>query len=223
MLTLKAKIREKLGKKVKTLRKKEILPAVLYGPKTKNIYLEVNFKDFKNIYKKSGESSLINLEIEKKNFPVLIHEIERDPITDEPIHIDFYQPILTKKIEAVVPLVFEGVSPAVKELGGTLVREIQEIKVKALPQDLPHEIRVNVEKIKTFDDEILVKDLKVPSGVEIQRKPEEIVAVVVPAEKLEEELQKPVAEKEEVEKVEKIVNKERKEEKEEKEEKKEGK
>ena len=88
-------------------------------------------------------------------------------------------------------------------MGGTLIKEIQELEVKALPEKLPHEIKVNIENLKTFEDEILIKDLKLPEGVKIQREPDEIVAVVTPPEKVEEELEKPIEEKvEEVEKVE---------------------
>jgi len=228
MLILKAKIREEQGKKVKKLRKRGILPAVLYGPKIKNLSLEIDLKEFENIYKETGESSLISLEVDPstgssaepstraqaegahskssgqvKKFPVLIHEVKKDPLTGKPIHIDFYQPILTEEVEATVSIVFEGEAPAVKEFGGTLVREISEVEVKALPQNLPHEIKVNVENLKTFEDEILIKDLKLPEKVKVQREPDEIVAVVTPLEKVEEELEKPVEEKvEEVEKVE---------------------
>ena len=223
MLNLKAKIREKIGKKVKTLRKQGILPAVLYGPEIKNLNIELDSKEFENIYKEAGESSLISLRVGDKNFSVLIHEVKKDPLTGKPIHADFYQPILTEKVEATVSIVFEGESLAIKELGGTLVREISEIEVKALPKDLPHEIKVNVDGLKTFDDEILVKDLKLPQGVTVQRDKNEIVAVVTPpeTEKIEEELEKPVEEKpEEVEKAEEKEEEEKPEEKkEEKEEK----
>jgi len=110
---------------------------------------------------------------------------------------------LEEEIEAEVPLIFEGEAPAVKDLGGTFIKNISELKVKALPQDLPKEIVVNIEKLKTFEDQILIKDLKVPSGVTILREKEEIVAQVLPPEKVEEELEKPVEEKiEEVEKAE---------------------
>lgn len=214
MLTLKVKIREKIGKKVKTLRRQGVLPAVLYGPKIKNLSLEVNLKEFENIYKETGESSLISLELGDEKFPVLIHEVKKDPLTGKPIHIDFYQPILTEEVEATVPIIFEGEAPAVKEFGGTLVREISEVEVKALPQNLPHEIKVNVENLKTLEDEILIKDLKLPEGVKVQREPGEIVAVVTPLEKVEEELEKPVEEKvEEVEGVEKVEGAEEAEEK----------
>jgi len=208
MLKLKVKKREILGKKVKKLRKRGILPGVLYGPKIKNIPLEIGLREFNNVYKEAGESSLISLQIEEKEFPVLIHDVRRDPLTGTFLHVDFYQPILTEEVEATVPLVFEGEAPAVKELGGTLVREIQEIEVKALPQNLPHEIKVNIEKLKTFDDEILIKDLELPEKVKIDREPNEIVAVVTPPEKVEEELEKPIEEK-----VEEVKEAEEKEEK----------
>ena len=211
MLTLKAQKREVIGKKVKKLRQKSILPAVLYGPKIKNLSLEIDLKEFNNIYKKAGESSLISLVINDKKFPVLIHEIKKDPITGGSIHVDFYQPILTQEVEATVPLVFEGASLAVKDLGATLIKEIQELEVKALPEKLPHEIKVNIEKLKTFEDEILIKDLELPEGVKVQREPNEIIAIVVPPEKVEEELEKPIEEKVEevkgVEKEEKVEEK----------------
>lgn len=234
MLKLEAKKREIIGKKVKVLRKQGLLPAVLYGPKVKSLALEIDSKEFDKVYKEAGESSLISLELnspknssgQAKKFPVLIHELRKDPLTGTTLHVDFYQPILTEEVEATVPLVFEGEAPAVKELGGTLVKEIQEIEVKALPQELPHEIKVNVDKLKSFEDEILIKDLELPEKVKIDRKPDEIVALVTRPEKVEEELEKPVEEKpveekvEEVEEVEGEKKKEKKkEEKKEKEEK----
>jgi len=213
MLNLSAKIRKATKKKVKALRNKGVMPAVLYGPKTKNTLLEVNEKEFENIFKEAGESSLISLEIEgekptvhaQKKAVVLIHDIEREPLTGKIIHIDFYQPALDKEIEAHVALIFEGEAPAVKELGGTLVKNFSEIEVKALPQNLPKEIKVDVSVLKTFEDNILIKDLKILPEVKVLKKhAEEIVASVTPLEKVEEELEKPIEEKvEEVEKVEK--------------------
>jgi len=224
MLSLTAKIREISGKKVKTLRKKEKIPAILYGPEIKNLPLEINSKEFEKIYKEAGESSLIQLKIEdeklpkdkptgqvkNKEFSVLIHDIERDPLTLKPIHVDFYQPKLKEEVEAMVLIVFEGESKAVKELGGTLVKNISEVKVKALPLSLPKEIKINIEKLKTFDDEILISDLKLSEGVKVLKDPKEIIAFVAQPEKIEEELAKPIEEK--VEEVEKVEKKEKEEE-----------
>jgi len=213
MLNLSAKIREKIGRENRELRKKELLPAVLYGPRIKNLNLEIKFKEFEDVYKKGGESSLISLTIEgsEKKYLVLIHNVQFDPLSGRPIHVDFYQPSLKEDVEVVIPICFEGISPAVKNLGGTLVKHISEVKVRAKPQNLPHEIKVNIEKLETFDDEISIKDLTLPEGVKIQRSPDDIVANVSQPEKIEEELEKPIEEK--VEEVERVEEKKKEEEK----------
>lgn len=213
MLSLSAKIRKK--EKPSTFREKSFLSAVLYGPKIKNFSLQMNKKEFEKVFEEAGESSLVSLKVEgeKDNFLVLIHDFQRDPLTGDLIHIDFYQPALDEEAEVTVPIEFIGEAPAVKELGGTLVKNIQEVEVKALPQNLPHNIKVNVQNLKTFDDNILIKDLIVPKEVKILKEPNEIVAMVTPAEKVEEELEKPIEEK--VEEVEKVVKKEKEEKREE--------
>lgn len=204
MLSLSAKIRKEVGKKTEALRKKGLLPAVLYGPEIKSaLPLELDYKSFEKAYNVAGESSLISLEVNGKKFLVLIHDLKRNPLEEKLIHVDFYQPRLEEEVEVTVPIAFAGEPIAVKELGGTLVKNISELEVKALPQKLPHEIKADIESLKTFEDHVLVRDLKLPEGVKILKDPEEIVAFVSPLEKVEEELVKPVEEKvEEVEKVE---------------------
>ncbi|MDP3995822.1 MAG: 50S ribosomal protein L25 [bacterium] len=205
MVNLSAKIRKDFGKKVEKIRQEGMLPAVLYGPKTENISLEVDLKEFEKAYREAGESSLIEVKVDKKTFLVLIHAVEIDIISQKPIHVDFYQPNLDEEIEATVPLVFEGESPAVKDLGGTLVKNIHELDVKALPQNLPHEIRVDISVLKTLQDRIAIKDLVIPGegAVKILKEPEETIVFVAEPEKVEEELKKTVEEKvEEVGKVE---------------------
>lgn len=189
-IKLEAQKRDK--EKSKSLRKEGFIPAVLYGPKIKNLNLKVAQNEFRRVFKEAGESSLITLEVEgeKDKFLVLVHDFQRDPITGEFIHIDFYQPDLEKEVEAWVPIVTEGEAPAVKQLGGTLVKNVTEVLVRALPLKLPHEIKVDVSKLETFDDEILVKDLKVEEGVKIMKNPEDVIISVSPPEKVEEELEK---------------------------------
>ena len=210
MLILSAKIRKEVGRKVKNLRNKGVLPAVLYGPKIKNRNLEVDLREFNKIYQEAGENTLISLELQgqKEKYPVLIHNPVKDPLTGGFLHIDLYQPSLEDKIEANIPVALEGESLAVKDLGGTLVKSISEIKVKALPQSLPKEIVIDISGLKTFEDRVLVKDLKVTEGVEILRGQDEIVVYAAPPERVEEELAKSAEEK--VEEV-KVVEKEKKE------------
>ncbi len=186
-LQLEAKKREQFGRQTKLLRAEGILPAVLYGEGIDNTSLQVNEKDFEKIFQGAGESSLIKLKInfsgsegnsETKEVEVLIHDIYRDPISDKFLHIDFYHPSTKKDVTVEVPIIFKGQSPAVKDLSGTLLKEIQIIEVKGLVRDLPKEIEVDIEKLKNFDDRILVKDLVLPEGVVVLRDKEEIIALI---------------------------------------------
>ena len=194
METLSVQKRDIVKKKLNTLRKQGFVPAILYGPKLEPMVLSVEQKQFDKVYAQAGESSLVNVELEGTEFPSLIHEVQKDPLSGIPVHVDFYQPDLTKETEVTVPLVFEGEAPGVKELGGTLLRNIQEIAVTALPQNLPHEILVPVEGLKTFEDRIMVKDIVVSNEVTIKRDPEDLVAQVIPAEDVEAELEVPIEE-----------------------------
>jgi len=210
MITLKAKTRIQTGEQVRKLRERGKLPAVLYGPGIKqNLNLEIDSKEFVRVFQETGRTSFVQLEVEKRegedkkplSFLALIHDLQKDPLTLTITHVDFYQPLSTKEIKVMVPLVFEGEALAVKNLGGTLVKNIQEVQVQALPQNLPHEIRVDLSPLDEIDKTILVKDLHTNPGVKILKNPEEIVAHVMAAEKIEEERAKPIEEK--VEQVEK--------------------
>ena len=205
-IKLSAKTRTIKGRKTYALKNADRIPAVVYGHKVKNILLDIDYKDFQKILREAGESSLIelNIEGEKEKKPVLVHEIQKDPVTGQYIHVDFFQVSLTEKVHVKVALVLEGVSLAEKELGGTVVKNMSEIEVKAMATNLPHEIKVSIESLKTFEDHILVKDLVLPAGVEIVAKPDEIVVSVSAPTNIEEELAKEIEEKvEDVEKVEK--------------------
>lgn len=195
-ISLSAELRESFGRKVKDLRAQDLLPAVVYGQKTENLALVLNFKEFEDVFKKTGESSLINLKIKDKEeeLPVLIHSFQKDPLSGKIIHVDFYKPDLEKKVKAIVPLKIEGSSPAIKNLGGTLIKNLTEVEVKALPTNIPHEIIVNVDSLETAGSEIFVKDLNIPEGVEVLKDPEEVVVLVAAAVRVEEELEKAIEE-----------------------------
>lgn len=184
-LQLKAEKRDVFGKRLSTFRKDGKLPAVFYGPKDKSRSFFVSAKDFKKIWKEAGESGIVELDFgpaeksgvkEKKQ--VLIYDVDVDPLHGEPRHVDFYVADMTKKTTVSVPLSFEGESPAVKSLGGVLVKVFHELEVEALPAELPSEIEVDISSLKTFEDKITVSDLKVSQGVEILAEPDEAIALV---------------------------------------------
>jgi large subunit ribosomal protein L25 len=185
MTILKAELREESGKEIKALRKEGFIPAVLYGFGLKNINLQVKSQDFEKIFAEAGESSLVPLELSGQKYEVLIHQISQDPFSKKFLHVDFYRPGEKKEVEVEVPLVFEGESEAVNNLNGVLIKELQELSVKGLAHDLPREIRVDISVLKTLEDRILVKNLKVNKNLEILRGLEDIVALVEGASKAE--------------------------------------
>ncbi len=197
MTTIKKKIVAKV-KKEKDEKIKGFVPAVFYGPKKENISLLIDQKEASKIYKEAGESTLISLEIEgkEKMVSVLIYDVQKNPLTGAITHIDFFAPNLKEEVEAEVNLIFVGVAPAVKDLNGTFVKNTTFINVKALPQNLPHEIEVNIEKLATFEDAIHIKDLVVSDGVKIVQDPEMVVAMVSRPADVEAELEKPIKEEE---------------------------
>jgi len=196
MISIDAKIRKIQGKQTKSLKIVGIIPAILYGPEIQNALLEVNLKEFKKVFKEAGENTMISLKAEgaeKKEYAVLIKAVVYDPISSDPIHVDFYQPNLSKELEASIPLEFIGAAPAL-QLGGTLLKNMQELKIKSLPQNLPHNIKVDISGLNTFEDSILVKDLVLPENVKVMDSLEETVVKVMEPEKVEEELAKPAEE-----------------------------
>jgi large subunit ribosomal protein L25 len=187
-IELKSKTRTKLGK-VKFIRAERKIPCILYGPEIKkSIPLEIGYKEFRKTYNETGESTIIELIIDDKNKKnVLIKNVQLDPITSNYNHVDFYQINMKEKIIANVELVYIGVSPAVKDSAGILVKNLNEIEVKCLPIDLPKEIIIDISVLKTFNDFIKIKDLEISDKVEISANAGDIVATVTPP-RSEEEL-----------------------------------
>jgi len=178
---LKAKTREITGKKVDQLRKQGKIPAVLYGHKVKPINLIIDYASFEKTYQKAGESTLVDLVVnENKPVKVLIQDLQKDPITDQFIHIDFYQVRMDEKLHTEIELKFIGEAPAVKESNGVLVTSIHAFEVECLPQYLVHEIEVDLSTLHTFNDAIHVADVKVPEGMTVLNVPDDVVALVQP-------------------------------------------
>ncbi len=186
-----------LGKRVKRLRDQGLLPAVIYGPGREALPLEIRTQDFITIYDRAGTSSLVDLKID--DLPpakVLMHEPDRDSLSGRPIHVDLFSVKMTEKIKTEIPLRFIGVSEAVEGLDGTLITNLTELEVECLPTDLAPEIEVDLSKLKTFDDQILIRDIALPKGIELtDSDPELAVAIVNPPktdEELEAELSEPI-------------------------------
>lgn len=186
-ITINAEKREKVGK-LESLRKAGFLPAVYYGHKEEATPIQIKKIDFIKAWKSAGESTVIKLHTANEDLEALIKDVDIDPITSEPRHADFYVFEKGHKVEIAIPIEFIGVSAAVKDLGGVLMKILREIKVKAEPSNLPHQIEINISPITELEGQILAKDIAMPKGVELMENPEEVVVTVATpkAEKVEE-------------------------------------
>ncbi|MEK7572488.1 MAG: 50S ribosomal protein L25 [Patescibacteria group bacterium] len=191
MLSLTAKIRDpKID--LKNLRKSGELPAVFYGMGNKSAAISVSIIEFKKIWEKAGESSTIKITGPKISVDVLIHDVQVDPVTSEPIHADFLVIDMDKKIKVNIPLEFTGISEIVKNGIGTLVKVLHEVEVEALPKDLPHDFVIDISKLIALDSLILVSDISLPPGVTMISKANEVVASIVEQKEEKEEVVVPV-------------------------------
>lgn len=180
-LTLNAKTREIIGKKVKKLRKTGLLPVSLYGKDVKSVALSVPLPEFMKVYSKAGETGLVELKYDSTSSHTLISNVQIHPVTRSPLHVEFHAVKLTEKIKAKVPVELTGQSPAVANNVGILLHTLSEVEVEALPAELPEKISVDVSTLLAVGQQVTVAQLPVPAGVTVLTPGEEIVVKVAPA------------------------------------------
>ncbi|HYM65022.1 MAG TPA: 50S ribosomal protein L25 [Candidatus Sulfotelmatobacter sp.] len=174
---LKVEKRKVLGKEVKKLRREGFLPANVYGKNIKSEAVQALFKDFQEVYEKAGETGLVDLDLDGKLIPVLIHNVQKN-FRGVVLHADFFQVNLKEKVKSNVPLEIVGEPKAVSDKIGILMNILSEVEVEALPEELPENIEVNVEHLANIDDQITVGELKVPTGVEVLTDPSQVVSKI---------------------------------------------
>ncbi len=180
-MKLNAVLRTEAGKGLDQLRKDDMVPAVIYGRKIAPRNVALTYLEFAKAYKQAGENTIVELAIgTEKPVNVLIHAVQVSPLRNRFIHIDFFQVRMDEEIETHVPLVFINESPAVREMGGMLMKSIEELPVKTLPADLPHALEVDLSTLRSFEDHITVSDIKVSAKVKIDADPNMVIASVIP-------------------------------------------
>ena len=182
MFELKAEKRDAVGTAaIKSLRKAGKLPAVLYGANEKAASITLVKRDFDKVFRGAGETSVINISGLGEPKEALIYDVDTDPVTGVVRHVDFYAIEKGKKVEIEVPLEFVGVSPAMKDLGGGLVKVLHTIEIEVEPKDIPHSIEVDISSLVNFDSQIFAKDIVLPASAALVTKPDEVVALVAEA------------------------------------------
>ena len=181
------------NKKAKDLRKEGLIPGIVYGKHLKDpLAIACPRNDLIKKYKEAGYSTPLTLSGENINQLVLIQDIQLDPVTDMLIHIDFLAVNKDEKVTTEIPIKMIGESP-IEKLGEGKIQLVKDfIEVEAFPQDLPHDVSIDISAIQSINDVIFVKDLKFSDKVEVLDDPEQaIITVLLMTEEVEET---PVAE-----------------------------
>lgn len=163
---------------VKDMRKAGHVPGVMYGNTMKNTAIKCSAKELHGVYVKAGENTLVEVDVEGKKVPCLIHAIAFDPVTSAYEHVDFYAVDMTKKVTTRVPVVFQGECPAVKNHGGVLLTVHGELEVTCLPADIPESFVIDLTTLENLRDSVTVAKLKIPQGVVITQSPETAIVIV---------------------------------------------
>jgi large subunit ribosomal protein L25 len=186
------------GKKVKSLRRQGIIPCHLYGRGTESLAVQASESDVTSLLRTSGRNAVIDLQIngESEARPVVLRSVQRDPVSGELVHLDFFQVSLTERMRVGVPLVLVGEAPAVSMYGGVLLQSLDQLSIEALPTEVPKHIEVDVSRLEAVDSALFIRDLMVPASIQVLDDPGLVVAKVA-APRLAVEVEEKRAEEEE--------------------------
>jgi len=173
--------REVLGKKVKTLRRQGLTPANIYGQRVDSQAVQVPTDELKHVLKTAGRNEIVYLRLDgDEPRPTFVREIQKNPVTDIILHVDFNQISLKEKVKADVPIHLVGLSPAVDTFGGILMHGLDHVSVEALPTEVPSFLELDVSSLVEINQALHVSDLELPEAVTLLTDAEQVVAKVAP-------------------------------------------
>lgn len=178
-IKLEAQSRTLTGNKARKLRRDGIVPAVVFSKDFGSQNVQVSFSDFFRVYREAGKNNVIDLMLEGKKLPVIVHGMDVHPVKGLPRHVDFLSVNLKEKVTASVPVVLTGEALGVKDQGLVLIQDLEEIEVTALPDKLPNEITLDVTELKEIGDHYSVGDLKIEGEYEFATEAEHVVVTLV--------------------------------------------
>jgi large subunit ribosomal protein L25 len=178
-LSLKAKNRTAIGNIGKKFRKIGILPAVIYGFNIdKPVNVSLAYNDFEKVFRSAGSTTVLDLDVEGKQYQTLVHDLQYHPVRDTFIHIDFLSVNLKKVVQAEVPLIFVNIPAPVKQDGAVLNKSIESVTVNCLPDSIPHSFEIDLSQIVNPEDVIHVRDIKTPKGVTLENESDVVASVI---------------------------------------------
>lgn len=180
--TLKLDRRTLLGKKVRSLRRQGVIPVHVYGADIEPANLQVDDRTLNRILPQIGSNIPISVEYEGQDGENIcfVREVQRHPVTESVIHVDFLKVDVSQTIAAEVPVVLVGSAPAVTQMAGTLLQNIQSLSIEALPMNMPAEVTVDISGLVDFDTTIAVGDVSVPGDVSVLNETGDVIVRVAP-------------------------------------------
>jgi len=172
-------VRTIFGKNLRKLRKEGNIPANIYGPDFKSKSITVNYKDFIKAYKAAGETGIVYLNLEKEELPTLIKDVQKHPVSDIILHIDFRKIDLKQKVQTLVRVKIIGQSEAVTQKDGVLLTQNEKLLVEAFPKDIPPAIEVDINALKEIGQEIKVADLSKSTSYQIKEEKDKVIVSVI--------------------------------------------
>jgi large subunit ribosomal protein L25 len=170
--------RDTLGKKVKALRRSGTIPGNIFGSRLDSVAVQVTSDELRHLMRGHGKTEIIYVQLDGEERPTFIKNVQRNPVTDEVLHVDFQQVDLSKKVRIEVPIHFTGMSPAVDTYGGILTHHLNQVTVEALPTNIPSAIEVDVSGLTEIGSSLHVSDMTAPDDTEIVNDAESVVVRV---------------------------------------------
>lgn len=169
--------RKALGKGLNHMRAEGRVPAVVHDHGKDSWHVSGDYLQFVKMYQRAGKHHPLELHLGSKKQLAIIKDVDYEPVKHRIRHIVFQAIKQDEKVEAEVPVVIEGEVPAEKA-GFMVITHLTQIKIEALPKDLPDQLVAQADKLAEIGDKLSVEDLKVPSGVTVLEEPDAPLATV---------------------------------------------
>ncbi len=184
-IVLEATKRNKIGKQVRALRRQGKLPAVIYGKDVESLPISLDFLEASKILQSVSGTTLVTIDVEGEEYAALVRERQRDVLLRDLLHVDFLAVSLTETVRAQSRISIVGVAPAIKAQNAVITQVMESLEIEALPTDLMELVEVDVSGLESIGDTVLVKDIPLPTGVNVIDDPDSTVAVASAPEILE--------------------------------------
>ncbi|MCZ6614874.1 MAG: 50S ribosomal protein L25 [Chloroflexi bacterium] len=179
-LTLELEPRTVVGKKVRQLRRQGITPVHLYGMGIEPLSVQAESAAVQRLAVQAGGNIPISVTVKghQKPYFAFIREVQRHPLTEAILHVDFYQVTMTEVMQTEVPIYLTGEAPGVRMLNGVLFQALHSFRVECLPLDVPQYVELDIAQLDDFEKALHISDISVGDKVTVLNDPDEVIARV---------------------------------------------